>query len=365
MGTVMNPHLVDQREQEPAAVSVLDQILAQQSQVASRYKPVMSIAEMIERDEAIKYLVERVMKEGIDYGWIPGTRPKPSAPGEYQAKPTLFKAGAERACAFFGYAPKFEELESIEAWTPEEYGEMLFYYQYECTLSKDGAAVGSGIGSATTWESKYRYRKGERSCPECSASAIIKGRSEYGGGWVCYGKKGGCGAKFKDGDEAIEGQNTERIPNPDAPDVINTVQKMAQKRAYVAATLTATGLSGRFTQDIEDLPSNPEMREQVKERRLHEERTAEREQTDPRLEEVLEGVKTDEQGRNAVAEMGRQLGEQIGTDEAREQTRRVMERIRVSGIDPRTKEGSVIIIRELFKMVLATMAPEPESAHAK
>ena len=43
-----------------------------------------------------------------------------------------------------------------------------------------------------------------------------------------------------------------RIPNPDAADVVNTIQKMAQKRALVAATLIATSASEFFTQDMED-----------------------------------------------------------------------------------------------------------------
>jgi hypothetical protein len=36
-----------------------------------------------------------------------------------------------------------------------------------------------------------------------------------------------------------------RIPNPDGADVVNTIQKMAQKRALVAATLIATSLNFR------------------------------------------------------------------------------------------------------------------------
>jgi hypothetical protein len=43
-----------------------------------------------------------------------------------------------------------------------------------------------------------------------------------------------------------------RIPNPDVADVVNTIQKMAQKRALVAATLIATSASEFFTQDMED-----------------------------------------------------------------------------------------------------------------
>jgi hypothetical protein len=42
------------------------------------------------------------------------------------------------------------------------------------------------------------------------------------------------------------------IPNDDVPEQVNTILKMAQKRALVAATLIATGLSDYFTQDIED-----------------------------------------------------------------------------------------------------------------
>jgi hypothetical protein len=43
-----------------------------------------------------------------------------------------------------------------------------------------------------------------------------------------------------------------RVPNPDGADVVNTIQKMAQKRALVAATLIATSASEFFTQDVED-----------------------------------------------------------------------------------------------------------------
>lgn len=36
------------------------------------------------------------------------------------------------------------------------------------------------------------------SCPRCGVvGSIIQGRPEYGGGWLCYKKKNGCGAKFE------------------------------------------------------------------------------------------------------------------------------------------------------------------------
>lgn len=35
-------------------------------------------------------------------------------------------------------------------------------------------------------------------CPECKESkAVIRGKAEYGGGWLCFKKKGGCGAKWQ------------------------------------------------------------------------------------------------------------------------------------------------------------------------
>lgn len=41
----------------------------------------------------------------------------------------------------------------------------------------------------------------------------------------CFKKQGGCGAKFFDGDTAIESQEVGQVPNPDVPDLINTIQK--------------------------------------------------------------------------------------------------------------------------------------------
>jgi hypothetical protein len=76
--------------------------------------------------------------------------------------------------------------------------------------------VGSGVGSCSTLESKYRYKK------------------DY--------------------------QTKAKYENPDIADVYNTCLKMAKKRALVDATLTATGASDFFTQDVEDggIPPEPE-----------------------------------------------------------------------------------------------------------
>ncbi len=92
----------------------------------------------------------------------------------------------------------------------------------------------------------------QRACPNCGKPAIIKGKAEYGGGWVCFKKKGGCGSTFPDNAPEITGQEVGQIKNPDIADQTNTILKMAQKRAFVAATLIATNTSDYFTQDMED-----------------------------------------------------------------------------------------------------------------
>ena len=43
-------------------------------------------------------------------------------------------------------------------------------------------------------------------CPECGEKAIIKSKEEYGGGWYCFPKIGGCGKKFGKDEPRITGQ---------------------------------------------------------------------------------------------------------------------------------------------------------------
>jgi hypothetical protein len=158
----------------------------------------------------------------------------------------LFKAGAEKLCLTFRLAPCYH----IER---ERDGEHLDVTA-TCTLTHipSGQEYGSGLGSCSTKEAKYAYRQGGRKCPACGQDAIIKGKAEWGGGWVCFKKKGGCGSKFADGSADIESQQTGRVPNPDLADAYNTVLKMACKRALVAAVLNVTAASDIFTQDVED-----------------------------------------------------------------------------------------------------------------
>ena len=212
----------------------------------ARFMPAMSIESAVERYNAVTEFVSRVLRKDVDYGVIPGTE-----------KRTLLKPGAEKLTTFFGLSTRFQLLERIEDWTGDSHGgEPFFYYLYRCQLMRGDVLIAEGDASCNSRETKYRWREAQRACPACGQAAIIKGKEDFGGGWLCWKKRGGCGAKYADGDATIEGQQTGRVFNPDICDQVNTIQKMAQKRSLVGAVLLAVNASEFFTQDVEDLHFN-------------------------------------------------------------------------------------------------------------
>jgi hypothetical protein len=192
--------------------------------------------------ERVERIQRALMTRDVDFGLIPGT-----------PKPTLLKPGAEKLCLAYGLAADFAPVRTIG----DGQSEPWLSYVTRCELhlgSLDGPIVAVGYGAANSWERRYRYRMADRACPNCGQPAIIKGKAEYGGGWVCFKKKGGCGSKWPDGAAEIEGQEVGQVDNPDPFDLDVTLAKMAEKRAHVDATLRATAASGLFTQDMEDRP---------------------------------------------------------------------------------------------------------------
>lgn len=200
------------RENGPVAV------VEERPRVQALVRPAVEPAALVQVHKEVTALIAQCLEKGRDYGAIPGT-------GD---KPTLLKPGAERLAIAFGSFPRYETIsEEIDhdrevQWTKrkkvwrnkfkgdrefswqEESGTSLGVYRYvvRCTLVRreDGAVIAEGIGSCSTMETKY-------------------------------------------------------IDRP--RDSENTVLKMAQKRALIAAVLNGFGLSDRFTQDVEDTREEP------------------------------------------------------------------------------------------------------------
>lgn len=140
-------------------------------------------------------LTQKLLQANTDYCTLPGID-----------KPFLLKPGAEKICWAYNCYPEYNILDSeiahekVITYTGRDGSEHqsvgLYRYVVECRLihRPSGRAVGHAIGSASTLENRYINRPRE---------------------------------------------------------LENTVLKMAQKRALVAAVLNAFQLSDRFTQDEE------------------------------------------------------------------------------------------------------------------
>ena len=242
-------------------------------QEASHLMPAMSMADAVNRFNALATFTGEIMRDGIDYGTIPGTN-----------KPTLLKPGAEKLTTFFGLSVRYEVIEKVEDWTGADHGgEPFFYYWFRCQMFRGDRLIAEADGSCNSMESKYRWRwVSEEDIPQGYDKATLKTRrgsmseftfavdkAETSGQ---YGKPVEYWQQFKDAIEngtATRGKRSTksgkeydtweidstvyRVPNEDVFSQVNTVQKMAQKRALVAATLLSVNASDYYTQDMEDL----------------------------------------------------------------------------------------------------------------
>lgn len=167
-------------------------VIEAQAPHVTEYVPAVSVT--IEQAKAnferLHQVTRELMKKGVDFDQIPGT-----------PKPTLLKPGAEHLLQFFGLGHKVQRVQALEDW---EKG--FFYYCYRVTVFK-----ARPMPDGTVYEQVVA---------ECEGSANSKEK---------------------------------RYRNQDVFTIVNTLQKMAIKRALVGATLQATGTSGMFTQDVEDL----------------------------------------------------------------------------------------------------------------
>jgi hypothetical protein len=186
-------------------------------------------------------LVHANLIQDTDFGTIPGT-----------PKPTLLKPGAEKIVKLLRCADTYEIIEEIK-----DFDKPLFSFMVRCRLiwMATGEIVSEGLGECNSYEAKYRWRQKQRSCPTCNAEAIIVSKIEGSrGDFYCFPRKGGCGANYHADDPAITDQKSGRVENDDIFSQVNTLLKMAKKRALVDAALSAGRLSDIFTQDLDELP---------------------------------------------------------------------------------------------------------------
>lgn len=176
-------------------------------------------AAMKARMDLILDVMKSVMKEGTDFGTVPGTQ-----------KPSLWQPGADKLCVAFQITPKVERVDDLT--TEDE-------IRYRVTVSGihqgTGVHLADGIGEASTNEEKYRWRRTyiQEEFDETPADRKRK--------------------KWKEGRDGRANYFEMQIRTSPA-DVANTVLKMAVKRAKIAMVLAATGAAAIFTQDLEDLP---------------------------------------------------------------------------------------------------------------
>jgi hypothetical protein len=174
-----------------------------------------------------------LLVEGVDYGKEPGIE-----------KPFIHKPGLEKLAASCGCSYRVDKLDEKEL-----AGGHLEVVAHMSLVTQADRILGQGVGSCSTMEGRYRFRNEERKCPTCGKPAIIKGKKEYGGGFLCFKKKGGCGAKFDDNDPVILDQQVGRVEHDNPADYRNTVRKMALIRASRDVCCRGLGVSGIFGQD--------------------------------------------------------------------------------------------------------------------
>jgi len=168
-------------------------------------------------------IVRQNMRPGHDFGVIPGT----------SNKPTLLKPGAEKIAKLLGLSDTYEIVHCKEDW---EHG--FFRYLVKCRLVSisSGVVISEGLGECNSMESKYRWR------------------------WVFSSELGNDIDKDSLVTRTVRTRKglakQYRVQNDDIYSLVNTILKMAKKRALIDAALSSGRLSDVFTQDIEDMQDN-------------------------------------------------------------------------------------------------------------
>ena len=199
-----------------------------ESPIYGEIMPVAAIQQNIARVQTLK---KEVLKEGVDFGVIPGT-----------PKESLYKPGAELVNLMFGVSVDPDPAALREEEGVDDVGVPF----YRCTVrmvlkTRSGVFLGASYGSASSLEEKYKWRRATGP-KEFAATPESRRRTKFG--------------RKKSGDEYEVLQVRTEVE-----DIKNTILQMAMKRAEVSGTRRVHALSGMFGQDLEDLPE--EIRESI------------------------------------------------------------------------------------------------------
>jgi hypothetical protein len=217
------------------------QLVPTEAQAITRPDYGLDVGRAVAMRAAVVEVMQKVMREGIDFGEIPGTTREGKKP-----KMALLQPGAEVLCQVFRLRPEFHEVALIER-------DDFLFVKIRCRLlhSITGELVGEAIASANSREEKYASQVAAKLCPVCGKPSIFKSKQDRGG-WFCWAKKGGCGATFEDEDKKLLDQ-TGTVSVDRVWGLYHTLESIAQKRAYVKVTRNATACSDIFTDEPDDL----------------------------------------------------------------------------------------------------------------
>lgn len=209
----------------------------------------LSIQQVLDQRKLVMQVMRDAMQDGLHFGKIPGC-------GD---KPTLLQPGAQMLCSVFCLTDSLEMFATDLAGGHRE-------YRVTCTIIAPNGQKWQGVGLATSMETKHRYRNSAAQV-EDTGDALPKSYWDWkeADPKTCNAKLAAAydGArvgpkKFPEGWRVVRyiGGDDGKIENPNPADCFNTVLKMAKKRAYVDATITATACNDLFTQDLEDIREN-------------------------------------------------------------------------------------------------------------
>lgn len=175
-----------------------------------------TIQETMQSIALLQGMVKDLLIRGVDYGRIPGT-----------PQDSLWDPGASQIINAFNCYPGERRMLKLDDSTEK----IVVCVEVPLISRTTGLTVGTGVGAASTLETKYKYR-------------WVDDPLQWG-----YDETATKTFKTKQGRDD-EGDETTlyRIPNPEHSELLNTILKMASKRAEVDGAESLPGVSSVLRQ---------------------------------------------------------------------------------------------------------------------